>query len=111
VKLHICGNTSRLMSHIVTAGADLINVDHMVDFSAACDVYGAADICFKGNLDPVADLLQGAPDRCQQRVQACLRAAAGRRYMLSAGCEVPAATTDEVFAAFCSAPQLLQSSC
>jgi hypothetical protein len=33
-----------------------------------------------------------------------IRAARGLRYMLSPGCEIPAAVTDEVFLAFCRAP-------
>ena len=32
--------------------------------------------------------------------------AEGARYMLSAGCEIPAETPDEVFRAFCEAPAL-----
>jgi uroporphyrinogen-III decarboxylase len=30
---------------------------------------------------------------------------AGTRYMLSAGCEIPAETPEEVFKAFCEAPR------
>jgi len=33
----------------------------------------------------------------------CIETARGHPYMLSAGCEVPAGVTDEVFAAFCGA--------
>ena len=47
VKLHICGNTTRSLEDMVHSGADLYNVDHMVPFERACQVYGAADACFK----------------------------------------------------------------
>ncbi len=104
VKLHICGNTSSLLSEIVCCGADLFNVDHLVDFTQACDVFGKSNKCFKGNLDPVGDMLQATPEKCQNKAMECLRLAHGSRYMLSAGCEVPAGISDEVFESFCETP-------
>jgi MtaA/CmuA family methyltransferase len=104
-KLHICGNTTALLHDIARSGADLVNVDHLVDFSRACAVYGDAGICFKGNLDPVADMLQATPAECQRRSLDRIRRAAGLRYMLSPGCEVPAGVSDEVLRAFCGAPE------
>ncbi|HVO70275.1 MAG TPA: uroporphyrinogen decarboxylase family protein, partial [Aggregatilineaceae bacterium] len=86
--------------------ADLFNVDHLVAFSAARRIYAAAQVCFKGNLDPVADMLQATPEHCQTQALTCIHMAAGARYMLSAGCEVPGHTSDEVFRAFCEAPRL-----
>jgi MtaA/CmuA family methyltransferase len=105
VKLHICGTTTHLLSDMVQSGADLFNVDHLVKFEAACDVYGQANKCFKGNLDPVADMMQSTPEACEERCLQLMQQASGLRYMLSPGCEVPAATSDEVFRAFCEAPQ------
>lgn len=104
VKLHICGNTTHILNDMVQSGADLFNVDHLVDFATARGVYAGARVCFKGNLDPVADMLQAAPEACQAKALECIRMAAGSRYMLSAGCEVPGDTSDEVFRAFCEAP-------
>ena len=105
VKLHICGNTTHILDDMVHSGADLFNVDHLVDFSTARRVYAGAQVCFKGNLDPVADMLQAVPEGCQAQALNCIRMAADTRYMLSAGCEVPGDTSDEVFTAFCEAPQ------
>ncbi len=101
VKLHICGNTTALLPDMVRSGADLFNVDHLVDFARAVGVYRAANKCFKGNLNPVADLFQATPEQCRQRALQRLTVAAGARYMLSAGCEVPGETPDDVFRAFC----------
>lgn len=106
LKLHICGNTTALLEDMAAVRADLYNVDHLVDFSAALDAYGRHGLCLKGNLDPVADLLQATPQRCLDRCRQCLDAAKGRRYMLSPGCEIPADTHDEVFEVFCDAPLL-----
>ena len=105
VKLHICGKTTHLLSDLPRSGADLFNVDHLVRFEDARRAYGAAGKCFKGNLDPVADLLQATPEQCRARARECIRKAEGSRYMLSAGCEIPAAVSDEVFRAFCGAVQ------
>jgi MtaA/CmuA family methyltransferase len=106
VKLHICGNTSGLLEDMVRSGCDLFNVDHMVDFEKARDVYTAAGKCYKGNLDPVADALHASPEECQARCLERLRLAEGTRFMLSAGCEIPAGVPDEVLRAFCDAPKV-----
>ena len=105
VKLHICGNTTHLLQDIMKCGADLYNVDHLVDFKTACAAYGEKGVCFKGNLNPVADLLQATPEACEQQCFERLKLAKGLRYMLSPGCEIPAETPDDVFRAFCEAPR------
>jgi MtaA/CmuA family methyltransferase len=102
VKLHICGKTTHLLKEMVQSGADLFNVDHLVDLQAARRVYEPAGKCYKGNLDPVQHLLQADPETCEQAAWQCLQAARGSRYMLSAGCEIPAAVPDAVFRAFCN---------
>ncbi len=101
VKLHICGNTSALLEDMIESDADLFNVDHLVAFDKACDIYGKANKCFKGNLDPVADLLQATPEQCRQKSIECISKAKNNRFMLSPGCEVPKDITDETFTAFC----------
>lgn len=103
VKLHICGDTTRLLQAMVAADADLYNVDHLVPFTRAKEIYGRAGKCFKGNLDPVTQILQATPEDCAAAAEHCIRQAAGCAYMLSAGCEIPAATPDAVFEAFCHA--------
>ena len=106
VKLHICGNTTHLLQDMIHTKADLFNVDHLVDFQTVCSVYGQEHICFKGNLNPVADLMQATSMECRKKCLVRLQAATGLRYMLSPGCEVPAETSDEVFQAFCETPQV-----
>lgn len=105
VKLHICGNTRNHLPYLAESGADLYNVDHMVPFIEARDAYSKVGACLKGNLDPVEDFLDSTPEQCERRVHELIRLAQGSRYMLSAGCEIPKDTSDEVFAAFCNAPQ------
>jgi len=105
VKLHICGKTTHLLKHMANSGADLFNVDHLVPLDKARDIYASNEKCFKGNLDPVTQLMQASPEQCAARARECIAATLGTRYMLSAGCEVPAETSDEVFRAFCDAPK------
>jgi len=105
VKLHICGNTSRLLDLMADVGADLYNIDHMVDLAAAKRAFAARGRCLKGNLDPVEHVMRSTPKRCEARCHECIRIAGPQGYMLSAGCEIPAATPDEVMDAFCRAPQ------
>lgn len=105
IKLHICGNTTHLLQDMIRSRADLFNVDHLVDFQTACGLYGGKHLCFKGNLNPVADLMQASPGECSKKCLDRLQAATGLQYMLSPGCEVPAETSDEVFQAYCKAPQ------
>jgi MtaA/CmuA family methyltransferase len=105
VKLHICGNTSRLLPAMAEVGADLYNIDHMVNLSAAKQVFAARGRCLKGNLDPVEHIMRSTPERCEARCHDCIRTAGPLGYMLSAGCEIPAATPDAVMEAFCRAPQ------
>lgn len=102
-KLHICGDTRRLVPDIVRSGADLVNIDHMVDLATAHAAYRAGGIAGKGNLDPVADMLQATPEQCRERCRQCLDITGGERWLLGAGCEIPAATPDAVLDAFCSA--------
>lgn len=106
VKLHICGQTSHLLQSMAKSGADLFNVDHLVPLDRARAAYACSGKCFKGNLDPVSQIMQASPNQCCEAARACLAMAEGARYMLSAGCEVPAETPDDVFLAFCEAPRL-----
>jgi MtaA/CmuA family methyltransferase len=105
VKLHVCGNTTHLLDQMATSRADLFNVDHLVSLQTARDVYSAHEKCYKGNLDPVAHIMQATPEQCRNLAHECIALAKGTRYMLSAGCEIPAETPDEVFKAFCDAPK------
>ena len=106
VKLHICGDTRALLPRMATCGADLFNVDHLVPLAQAKAVYAAAGKCFKGNLNPVAHMMQATPEECEAHAFRCLAEAGDARYMLSPGCEVPAETLDETFRRFCEAPLL-----
>jgi MtaA/CmuA family methyltransferase len=105
IKLHICGNTTHVLDQMAGVGADLYNVDHAVDLATARRVYAAQGRPLKGNLDPVSQMMRSTPETCEALCHECIRIAGPDKYMLSAGCEVPAATSDAVLEAFCRAPR------
>lgn len=92
-RLHICGNTTRLLPDMLESGADIIDLDWMVDLSKAVDLFGdRAAIC--GNFDPVTVMLQGTPETVSAAVRNCT-AQGGARHFSAAGCEIPDGTPDE----------------
>jgi MtaA/CmuA family methyltransferase len=89
-RLHICGNTTRLLADMAETGADIIDLDWMVDLRHAAEVIGArAAVC--GNFDPVAVMFNGTPQWVREMTLACV-AAAGPRGINMAGCEIPDGT-------------------
>jgi MtaA/CmuA family methyltransferase len=89
-RLHICGNTNRILPDMAASGADIIDVDWMVDIAEAARVFGGGPaVC--GNFDPVAVMLQGTPEQVEAAVRSGLEAG-GPRCLSAAGCEIPDGT-------------------
>ncbi len=107
-KLHICGNVTNLLHLLPLSGADLIDIDWMVDFRAASEAFqGRCSAC--GNFDPVKVLLYGTTEDVRQAVLKCI-SDGGRTSFIAAGCEVPRFTPHEnmlaVSAAIAEAAQI-----
>jgi MtaA/CmuA family methyltransferase len=90
-RLHICGQTTHLLPLMAQSGADLIDVDWMVDYGQAAQTFAERGVAICGNFDPVAVMLQGKPERVRAAVHACLQSG-GLRSFSAAGCEIPLAT-------------------
>jgi MtaA/CmuA family methyltransferase len=89
-RLHICGDTSRILPQMLASGADIIDIDWMVDINQAAEVFGSqAALC--GNFDPVRVMLQGTAEETAAAARDCIRRG-GPRYFSAAGCEVPDGT-------------------
>ena len=101
VKLHICGNTSRLLPLMAQSGADIIDLDSMVSLKKAREYFGT-QICICGNVDPVGIMLEGKPEEVREASLRCIEEA-GMPFILSAGCEIPVATPHENLLALCQA--------
>jgi MtaA/CmuA family methyltransferase len=89
-RLHICGNTSRILADMAQSGADIIDVDWMVDMGQAAAIFGDR-IAVCGNQDPVAVMLNGTPEAVRRFTLACMTAG-GPRSISAAGCEIPLGT-------------------
>ncbi len=92
-RLHICGDTSAIVPLMVESGADIIDLDWMVDMKTAADQFGD-QVAFCGNFDPVSIMLRGNPDDVYQATQKSLFDG-GSNYFSAAGCEIPDKTPVE----------------
>ena len=90
-KLHICGNITHLLPHIATAGADIIDLDWMVDLEKARATVGE-NIALCGNLNPVAVVRDRSAEEVYGASRALVETERGNRFILSGGCELPADT-------------------
>ncbi len=92
-KLHICGNIGHFLPDMLESGADMIDVDWMVDFKTAVDTFDdAAAAC--GNFDPVSVLLKGTSPTVAEAVRNSVEQGRGNTF-IAAGCEVPLETPPE----------------
>jgi uroporphyrinogen decarboxylase len=92
-RLHICGNTTRLLPDMLQSGADIIDLDWMVDIQKAAQLFNnQAAIC--GNFDPVTVMLQGTVDTVRGATRVCIEKG-GERLFSGAGCEIPDKTPAE----------------
>ncbi len=93
-RLHICGNTSLIVEDMAKSGADIVDLDWMVDYGHAAQLYGDAGPAICGNFDPVKVMLQGSPTDVKHAVAHCLQVG-GRKNFNMAGCEIPDGTPTE----------------
>lgn len=86
VKLHICGDITHLLPSIADLGADILDLDHMVNMQSAGEVEGMKSILC-GNINPVLvqDLEEEEVFRLTRQM---VKSMEGRKYILSAGCEI-----------------------
>jgi MtaA/CmuA family methyltransferase len=97
VRLHICGNIRKSLAKVGQLGADIVDIDFPVTMEDARREIGRGQVLL-GNIDPVRILKEGAPSGVRAALAAC-HAAAGSKYILGAGCEVPRGTPEANFLA------------
>ena len=93
VRLHICGNTRRILAGIGRLGCEIVDIDYMVPLAQAREQMGPGQTLL-GNIDPVRALHDGTPESVTEAIAECHRQA-GPRYIVGAGCEVPRGTPPE----------------
>jgi uroporphyrinogen decarboxylase len=90
--LHICGNTGPILEDMIETGADGLELDYKTDARRARDAM-AGRTCFIGNIDPSGVLALGTPEKVEEATRALLGLFAGNpRFILNAGCAIPAET-------------------
>jgi MtaA/CmuA family methyltransferase len=89
-RLHICGDITHLLPLVSDSGADIVDLDWMVDMRKAAEILGEYPVTC-GNFDPVAIMLQATPERVRDATLDCLQWG-GPRCISAAGCEIPAGT-------------------
>jgi MtaA/CmuA family methyltransferase len=93
VRLHICGNTRRLLGMMGRTGSDVIDLDYPSPMAEGRRQMGPEQVLL-GNIDPVSVLRDCRPDEVTAAIAAC-HADAGSRYIVGAGCEVTRDTPNE----------------
>jgi MtaA/CmuA family methyltransferase len=93
-RLHICGDTRRLLPSMAETGAHIIDIDWMVDMKTAAAEFESRGIAVCGNFDPVRVLLRGSAEEVEAAVAQSLEKG-GARMISAAGCEVPDGTPPE----------------
>jgi MtaA/CmuA family methyltransferase len=97
VRLHICGNTNRMLEGMGRLGCDIVDLDSLVPLAKAREAMGPDQVLL-GNINPVTTLRNGTPELVREQLAQC-REEAGPRYIVGAGCEVPRDTAHANLAA------------
>ena len=90
VKLHICGNTRSIFDDMLITGADIIDIEWVVDYQKAIQTSNGK-VSINGNIDPVGIMLRGTETDVAKAVTKCLECGDNKN-MISASCEIPVDT-------------------
>lgn len=93
VRLHICGNTRRILSGMGKLGCDMVDIDYLVAMEQARSKMGPQQT-LTGNLDPVRDLRNGSPESIAQALEK-VQQEVGAQWIVAAGCEIVRDTPHE----------------
>jgi uroporphyrinogen decarboxylase len=87
--VHICGNTTDRVELMPDTGASCISLDHKTDMIRAKEeLHGK--MCFAGNVDPVAIMLQGTPEQVESTCKSVIeKVGTDGGFVLMPGCDIP----------------------
>ena len=93
--LHICGNTDLILELMMETRADAFELDYKTDINKAFDMMHD-QVTFIGNIDPSAVIALGTPDLVRQKTTELMDVfSKTNRFILNAGCAIPAITPPE----------------
>ena len=98
-RLHICGDTRRLLEGMGKLGCEIVDLDSLAPLSEAREQMGPSQVLL-GNLNPVTVLRNGDAAGVTAAIAECHRQA-GPRFVVGAGCEVPRDTPAANLRALC----------
>ena len=93
VRLHICGNTRKILGGMGRLGCDVIDLDSLAPLALAREAMGEKQILL-GNVNPVTVMRNGNVEGVFAAISECQRHA-GKNYIVGAGCEIPRDTPPE----------------
>lgn len=86
VRLHICGNTRRILEDMGALGCEMVDIDFPSPLAEARASMGP-DQVLAGNLNPLAELRDGTPRTINRKLKS-LQLEAGPHWIVAAGCEI-----------------------
>jgi len=93
--LHICGRTEPILDDMLASGADGLDLDYQTDARVAHDRMKDRAV-FVGNLDPTGVIGRGTPAEVEAKARELIAVFADTpRFVLNAGCAIPASTPPE----------------
>jgi MtaA/CmuA family methyltransferase len=92
VRLHICGDTRKILGGMARLGCELTDLDYPVPMEDARREMGPRNV-LGANLHPVRDVRDGTPESVAAALAECHRRA-GSHFVVEAGCEIPRGTPD-----------------
>lgn len=98
VRLHICGDTRKILGGMARLGCELTDLDFPVSMEEARQEIGPRPL-LGANLHPVRDVRDGTPESVTAALAECHRLA-GPRFVVEAGCEIPRDTPEANLHAF-----------
>jgi MtaA/CmuA family methyltransferase len=99
VRLHICGNTRRILDGMGRTGADIVDLDYPSPVAEGRAQMGPAQVLL-GNVEPVGVLRNGTPESITAALAECHRGG-GARWIVGAGCEICRDTPEPNVRALC----------
>lgn len=92
-RLHICGNTRKILKGMGSLGCAIVDLDFLAPVSDARAQMGTGQVLL-GNLNPVAAIRNSNPAAIIAALAECHQQA-GARYVVGAGCEIPRDTSED----------------
>ena len=93
--LHVCGDTSLILEDMVTTGADALELDYKTDVALVRRVLDGRCTLI-GNIDPSGVIAMGTAESVARKTRELCRTFADTpRFILNAGCAIPAETPPE----------------